>query len=97
MMYAQKIRMMAGCSQSTNTQEIAEIYVDGCNNKGFFSKAVLHDHLVKNPNSIKVNISPYPALVPATSSSGEKYVRSEPKNTSSDNLLKLPRVQEVKI
>lgn len=91
-MYAKKIKMQQGCANSNNTQEIAEIYIDGCNNPGFFKKATLHDHLIKNPNSIKVNISPYPYLVPATSSRGEKYVRSEPNDTQNDNLLKLPRV-----
>jgi len=40
MMYAKKIRMQNGCRNSNNTQEIAEIYVDGCNNPGFFPKAV---------------------------------------------------------
>ena len=52
--------------------------MDGCNNPGFFKKADLHDYLKKNPGSIKVYISPYPDLIPAVSSTGEKYVRSEP-------------------
>lgn len=91
MMYAKKIKMKQGCSNSNNTQEIAEIYIDGCNNPGFFTKATLHDYLKKSPSSIKVNISPYPYLVPATSSKGEKYVRSEANDTPYDNLLKLPR------
>lgn len=92
MMYAKKIRMQQGCSNSNNTQEIAAIYIDGCNNPGLFEKATLHDYLKKSPNSIKVNISPYPNLIPATSSKGEKYVRSEANDTPYDNLLKLPRV-----
>lgn len=92
MMYAKKIKMQAGCAYSNNTQEIAEIYLDGCDNPGFFPKATLHDYLNKNPNSIKVYIAPYPYVVPATSSRGEKYVRSEPNDTPNDNLLKLPRV-----
>ena len=54
MMYAKKIKMQYGCSNSNNVQEIAEIYVDGCNNPGFFKKADLHDYLKKNPGSIKV-------------------------------------------
>lgn len=90
-MYAKKIKMQAGCSRSNKTQEITEIYIDGCNNPGFFQKSTLHDYLIEHPNSIKVNISPYPFLVPATSSRGEKYVRSESNDTSNDNLLKLPR------
>ncbi len=92
MMYAKKIKMQQGCANSNNTQEIAEIYVDGCSNPGFFAKATLHDYLKQHPNSIKVNISSYPYVVPATSSRGEKYVRSEANDTPHDNLLKLPRV-----
>lgn len=92
MMYAKKIRMQVGCSNSNNTQEIAEIYIDGCENPGFFPKATLHDYLKTHPNSIKVYISPYPCVVPAVSYRGEKYVRSEPNDTPNDNLLKLPRV-----
>ena len=54
MMYAKKIRMQNGCRNSNNTQEIAEIYADGCNHPGFFPKAVLHDFRKTSPNSIKV-------------------------------------------
>lgn len=91
MMYAKKIKMQQGCANSDNAQEIAEIYIDGCNNPGFFPKATLHDHLKQEPNSTKVNISPYPYVVPAISFKGEKYVRSEPNDTPNDNLLNLPR------
>lgn len=90
-MYAKKIKMKNGCKNSCNVQEIAEIYVDGCNNPGYFKKSSLHDYLKKNPGNIKVYIFPYPDLVPALSSYGEKYVRSEPNDTVRDNLLKLPR------
>lgn len=92
MMYAKKIKMQQGCANSSNPQEIAEVYVDGCNNPGFFTKATLHDYLVDHPQTIVVNISPYPYVVPAKSSRGEKYVRSESNDTPNDNLLKLPRV-----
>lgn len=92
MMYAKRIKMQNGCRNSNNTQEIAEIYVGGGSNSGFFSKAVIHDFLKANPNSIKVGNSPYPCIVPVISSRGEKYVRSEPNDTVYDNLLKLPRV-----
>jgi len=92
-MYAKKIKMQQGCSSSYNTQEIAEIYIDGCDKPGFYPRATLHDYLVKNPNSIKVSIPPnYPYLLPATSVNDVKYVRSEPNDTTHDNLLKLPRV-----
>lgn len=91
-MYATKIRMQYGCEKSNSTQEISEIYLEGCSNPGFFSKSTLHDYLRENPNTIRVNIAPYPYVVPATSSRGEKYVRSEPNDTPMDNLLKLPRM-----
>lgn len=91
MMYAKKIRMKQGCSQSSTPIEIAEIYVDGCDNAGFFSKETLHNYLKNNPDTIKVNTSPYPYVVPATSSTGEKYVRSKPNAFNVDNLLNLPR------
>lgn len=90
-MYAKRIKMNYGCKNSSNIQEIAEIYVDGCNNPGYFKKSILYDFLKKNPGSIKVCISPYPDILPALSSLGEKYVRSEPNDTIRDNLLKLPR------
>lgn len=90
-MKATRIKMKNGCGNSNSTLEIAEIYVDGCNNPGFFDKGALHDHVKANPGSIQVNIPPYPNLVHATSARGEKYVRSEPNDTPHDNLLKLPR------
>ena len=91
-MKATMIRMKDGCKYSSKTTEIADIYVEGCTNPGFFPKEVLHSYLTKNPGSIYVNISPYPQLVPATSINGEKYVRSEANDTPNDNLLKLPRI-----
>ena len=92
MMYARKIRMQQGCYNSSDPQEIAEVYIDGCNNPGFFSKETLHDHLKKEPNTIQIGVSPYPYVIPATSSRGEKYVKSSPDSTKKDNLLNLPRV-----
>lgn len=91
MMYAMKIKMQQGHYTSQNLLEIDSIYIEGCTNPGFFKKAVLYDHLKKNPGTIKVNISPYPAVVPAISPKGEKYVRSAPNDHTYDNLLDLPR------
>lgn len=90
-MKATKIKMKNGCEKSYKTTEISEIYVEGCNNPGYFAKSTLYDYLKKNPASIQVNIYPYPNLIPALSSYDEKYVRSEPNDTPNDNLLKLPR------
>ena len=92
MMYATKIKMMPGCGNSQKAVEIDEIYIEGCKDPGFYKKAVLHDYLKDNPGMIKVKISPYPTLIPATSSRGEKYVRSAPDEYKHDDLLDLPRV-----
>ena len=90
-MYATKIRMQQGCYYSQNLLEIDAVYIEGCNNPGFFKKEVLHDFLKKNPGSIQVKVYPYPDVIPATSSKGEKYVRSSPNGSTHDNLLELPR------
>ena len=90
-MYATKIRMKNGCGGSNNLLEIDEIYIEGCDNPGFFKKAEIYDYLKENPGTIKVKLYPYPNVVPAVSSNGEKYVRSNPNNYDRDNLLALPR------
>ena len=72
----------AGTLPSNSTLEIAEIYIDGCDKPGFYTRASVHDYLQENPNTIKVNIGPYyPYLIPATSVRGVKYVRSEANDT----------------
>lgn len=91
MMYAERIKMQKGSEYSNNVQEIDEIYLSGCSNPGYFKKAILHDHLETHPDTIRVNLPPYPFLIPAKSKYGEKYVRSEPNDSTSDNLLRLPR------
>ena len=71
-MKATKIKMKSGCYYSTRTSEISEIYIEGCTSPGFFDKTTLHNYLKQHPHSIQVNIYPYPDLIPATSSNGEK-------------------------
>lgn len=90
-MKATKIKMKYGCENSNKTVEITQIYLEGCNNPGYFEKSLLHEYLKQNPGSIQVNIYPYPNLIPALSTYNEKYVRSEANDTPNDNLLKLPR------
>lgn len=90
-MYATKIRMKPGCYSSSDLLEIDSIYIEGCNNPGFFKKNVLYDFLKENPGTIRVNIWPYPNVISAISSRGEKYVRSTPNDYMHDNLLDLPR------
>lgn len=89
---ATKIKMKTGKYYSQNLAEIDEIYISDCKEPGFYKKAVLYDHLQVYPNSINVNIYPYPSLIPAISINGEKFVRSTPNNYTHDNLLDLPRV-----
>lgn len=90
-MKATKIKMKPGCGYSNSLVEIDQIYLEGCQKDGYYYKSSLHDFLKENPNSIQVNIYPYPNLQPMISQNNEKYVRSEPDYTGKDNLLKLPR------
>ena len=90
-MKAIKIKMKPGCGSSNNLQEIDKIYLEGCKEDGYYYKSTIYDFLKRNPNSIQVNIYPYPNLQPAVSQNGEKYVRSEPNYTGKDNLFNLPR------
>lgn len=90
-MKAIRLKMKPGCYYSNKTTEIDQIYIDECTNPRYYHKATLYDHIKQHPKSIQVNIYPYPNLLPALSSNGEKYVRSEPNDTPFDNLLKLPR------
>ena len=92
MMYATKIHMYTGCQYSNTLTDIDTIFLEGDGTNQFYKKSDLYDHLKKNPNSIQVKIYPYPYLIPALSSRGEKYVRSSPNDSPNDNLLKLPRV-----
>ena len=93
-MRATKIKMKPGCGSSYSLVEIDEIFVSGTGWNNFYKKGDLHDYIKRNPGSIQVDLSPYPDLVPATSPYpySEKYVRSEPNDSTKDNLLKLPRV-----
>ena len=86
-----KIKMRPGCANSNNLLEIDSLYIADCDKPGFFKKEIVHDHLKKYPGSIQVGIYPYPNVIPATSSRGEKYVRSSANTHLHDNLLSPPR------
>lgn len=90
-MRAIKIKMKTGCNYSNDLTEIDQIYLEGCQEDGYYYKSAIYDFLKDNPNSIQVNIYPYPDLQPVLSQNGEKYVRSEANYTGKDNLLALPR------
>jgi hypothetical protein len=86
------IRLNWGCISPKSCNENSEIKIrDDLWGTEWKTKAFVHDKVKAFPGSIKVNIAPYPDLVPATSIKGEKYVRSEANDTEHDNLLKLPR------
>lgn len=91
-MYATKIKMQLGCASSSDLLKIDSVYIEGCNNPGFFKKADLYDFLKKNPGTIQVKIFPFPDVMPALGKNNEKYVRSSPNDYTHDNLLDLPRV-----
>lgn len=91
MMYAVKIKMRPGCSQSSDLLEIDQVYIVGSVKEGYYSKADVYQAVKDNPGCIKVNIPPYPDLVAALSPNREKFVRSTPNGLYRDNLLLLPR------
>lgn len=90
-MRATKIKMRSGCGTSNSLLEIDSIYITGCEKEMYYPKESVYNAVKDNPGSIQVDIYPYPNLIPALSSNGEKYVKSSADNTTSDNLLKLPR------
>lgn len=89
-MKATKIKMKQHCEYSRNVCDIDSIYIESYTTGRYWKKAEVYDYLKINPKSIQVNISPYPALIPVLSPTGEKYVRSEANATVLDNLLMLP-------
>ena len=89
MIYAEKVKMMRGKEHSNELLEIDKIYVSGI---GWKPKAYYYDYLSVYPNSIAVNIYPYPKLIKQLSPNNEKYVKSEPDRYGFDNLLRLPRI-----
>jgi len=88
MFLARKVKMIKGKDTSNDLLEIDEIFVDGF---GWQKKAYFYDWLKKHPDSIAVNIAPYPKLVGQLSIYQEKYVKSKPNKYGYDNLLDLPR------
>ena len=56
MMYVTKIKMKQGCYYSSSLVEIDQLYITGCENPGYYKKAVIHDYVKENPGSIKVGL-----------------------------------------
>ena len=84
------IRMNDNASQSWSCQEIHSIKISGKHQSKFYLKEDIHDYLVNNGGTIKVDRYPYPNLIPVNNGV-TRYVRSEPNDTVDDNLLRLPR------
>ena len=92
MIYVDKIKMKNGCKYSDSQIEIDELHLVGSlTNPGWFKKEIIHNYIKNDNGVVKVNISPYPNLIPAISSNGEKYVKSVADETYRDNLMSLPR------
>ncbi len=88
MKYADKISMKYGCEYSNKQIEIRKVHIL---NLGWFNKEDIYDYIKYSNGTVKVNISPYPSLIPVLSAQGEKYVRSVSDETIKDNLMSLPR------
>ncbi len=91
MIYAVAIHMCYGCEVSNNLLEIESIYVESNGAISVYKKSDLYDFLIKYPRTVKVNVSPYPDVIPCLSVNYEKYVKSTPNAYQRDNLLSLPR------
>lgn len=93
MIYATAIKMRD--KDKDDLLEIYQIFLDygsSSENSKWYTREAIHNWLNDSKdNEVKVNISPYPKLIPAVSPNGDKYVKSEPDQYKKDNLLRLPR------
>lgn len=92
---ATKIRMKSGKEKSNQVSEIDSIYLEGfssTSSDGWYKKEEVHNLLIADPTlEIKVDISPFPKLIPVTRGT-EKYVKTVANESTEDNLLQLPKV-----
>ena len=86
--YATAIKMKNDCFYSNNLLEIDKIFLAS---NGWYPKETIYDYLIQNPSDIKVKNEFGPVLIACKSINGEKYVKSSPNETKSDNLLSLER------
>lgn len=93
-MFATKIKMKTSSGKSNDLLEIDQVHINGnvYFTTGWYTKAFLYDYLKANPDSIQVNLQPFPNIIPALSEKGEKFIKSAPDKTEKDNLLNLVRV-----
>jgi hypothetical protein len=97
-MRATRIKMRPGCYNSDSLLEIDQVFIVGWKEAGYinqpdgyYHKEDLHDFLKRCPNTIQVDLYPFPECIPEVSIRGEKYIRSTPNSSTKDNLLSLPR------
>lgn len=92
-MFATKISMKDKHPVSNEPQSIDRVYIVGnvYFPTGWYKTDFLHDYLKANPDSIQVNLSPYPNLMPAMTDKNTKYVVSAPDKVNPDTLLSLPK------
>lgn len=84
--------MKEGHKKSLKLLEIDSVYIVGnIKSPGYYKKEDVYDFLIKNPGTIRSNVEPYPKVIPAKSTKGEKYIKTIANRYDIDNLLSLPR------
>lgn len=89
-MKATKIKMRPGFAHTKESPEIAFIYIEDCEDARYYSVSELYDMIKKNPNSIYVDVSPFPKLMPVKSKMHGNFVRSAKNRFEEDKLFELP-------
>lgn len=90
-MFATKIHLNTGCEKSNRFTDIHSIFIVGYIEEKFYPADEIHDYLMSHPNSMKVDVFPYPFLIPAAGPMGEKCVQSIPDDSGADCLMALAR------
>lgn len=94
MIYADKISFNKGDQHRLNT--IVRIHLhseSGELSDGWYYKETINQWLHEDKYEIKVEINPFPKLIPVDDGSN-RYVRSDQDSTKKDNLLKLEAYTE---
>jgi len=90
MVYVKKIRMRFGYKDSNRLTDVESILLEDESMSEFLPVTLVHDLLVRNPNSVKLFKEPCHLLIP-TMIDGKKCVRSIASDLAHDHLLHLPR------
>ncbi|GEK90736.1 hypothetical protein [Alkalibacterium kapii] len=92
LLYAAKIKMSPGCTDSLCCQDIESIYLEGLNSKTFHLRETVHALLKYDPKTVAVKNKEIFILEAATSPKGDQYVRTANCPKKIDPLLSLPRL-----